>query len=172
MKNRPIMVPGTKGTGNSAVRVPPVPGTANDFLLEIGCEELPADYLPAVLNWGLQGGLALSAASVFLHDKVVWQEIRTFGTPRRLVLWVRGVEPVVKKSEEGPPVQIAFDPQGKPTRAAESFAQRHGLKVSQLKRKQTPKGERLCAEYSVPVTKILADLIPMIIQGIGFPKTK
>ncbi|MBI3615578.1 MAG: glycine--tRNA ligase subunit beta [Candidatus Omnitrophica bacterium] len=145
---------------------------SDDFLLEIGCEELPADYLPLALNWGESGGgLPFSAACAFSGNKIGWQEIWTYGTPRRLVLWVKGVEPVINKSEEGPPVQIAFDSQGKPTRAAESFAQRHGLKISQLKRKQTAKGERLCAEYDVPVTKILTDLIPVIIKGIGFPKT-
>lgn len=146
-------------------------GASPDFLLEIGCEELPADTLPAALNWGEQGGLAVSAAMLLLENKVSWREIRTFGTPRRLVLWVRGVGPVVEKQEEGPPVQIAFDLQGKPTRAAESFAQRHGLKVSQLKRRETPKGARLYAQYAVPVAKILAGAAPALIQKIGFPKT-
>jgi len=131
-----------------------------DFLLEIGCEELPADYLPAVID-----------TAVLSDAGVKWKEALTYATPRRLVLHLKDVEPVVKKKEKGPPAQVAFDPSGKPTRAAEAFAQKHGLKVSQLVREQTPKGEVLFAEYDLPAAKILAEKVPQIIEGIHFPKT-
>ncbi len=142
-----------------------------DFLLEIGCEELPADYLPSVLDWTETEGLSKSATAVLNGAGVKWKETLVYVTPRRLVLHLKVVEPVVKKKEKGPPAQVAFDPAGKPTRAAEAFAQKHGLKVSQLAREQTPKGEVLFAEYDLPVTKILAAAVPQIIQGIHFPKT-
>ncbi|MDO8729898.1 MAG: glycine--tRNA ligase subunit beta [Candidatus Omnitrophota bacterium] len=133
---------------------------SNDFLLEIGCEELPADYLPVVFDTAVLAGAG-----------VKWKEVFTFATPRRLVLRLTAVEPVVKKKERGPPVQVAFDAQGRPARAAEAFAQKHNLKVTQLTREQTPKGEVLFAEYDVPVAKILAETVPELIQGIHFPKT-
>jgi glycyl-tRNA synthetase beta chain len=135
-------------------------GERRDFLLEIGCEELPADYLPAAID-----------TAVLSDSGVKWKEALTYATPRRLVLHLKGVEPVVKKKEKGPPAQVAFDAQGKPTRAAEAFAQRHGLRVPQLTREQTPKGEVLFAEYDVPAAKILAEKAPKIIEGIRFPKT-
>ncbi|MCM8812251.1 MAG: glycine--tRNA ligase subunit beta [Candidatus Omnitrophica bacterium] len=145
-----------------------------DFLLEIGCEELPADYLPTAL--GLDDpptptGLVFSANRVLSECGIKRGNIRCFGTPRRLVLTVEAVAPDVRREEKGPPEQVAFDAQGKPTRAAEAFAQRHGLKVSQLILKETPKGKGVFAEYSVPVTEVLSQAIPAIIGGIAFPKT-
>jgi glycyl-tRNA synthetase beta chain len=86
---------------------------AQNFLLEIGCEDLPADDLPIV--WPVH---------LLKERGIACQAVETYATPRRLVLLVRGVEPIVKRAEKGPPVQVAFDPQGKPTRAAEAFAQR------------------------------------------------
>ncbi len=144
-----------------------------DFLLEIGCEELPADYLPAVLDWDnpRATGLSLVANIVFTEKGIVSKKIQSFGTPRRLALIASGIEPVIRKEEKGPPVSIALDPQGKPTRAADSFAQKHGIPVGKLVRKETPKGEFLFAEYDVPVVKALAEAVPEIIQRIPFPKT-
>jgi len=143
-----------------------------DFLLEIGCEELPADYMPAALDWDDRGtGLSYAANRILSEYGVVWKGIQCFGTPRRLVLKVEGIDPEVRKEEKGPPSQVAFDPQGKPTRAAEAFAQKHGLRVSDLVLRQTPKGDVVTAEYSVPVEKILSEAIPKIIGGMAFPKT-
>ena len=148
-----------------------------DFLLEIGCEELPADYMPAALEWPeLSEGLGASAVLVFGDKKkkktsVVWKQLQSFGTPRRLVLLVKGIEPIVTQREDGPPVRIAFDAQGKPTLAAQAFAQRNGLKVSQLVREKNEKGiEVVSAQFDEPVTQVLARAIPEIIQGIRFPK--
>ncbi|MBI3332724.1 MAG: glycine--tRNA ligase subunit beta [Candidatus Omnitrophica bacterium] len=140
------------------------------FLLEIGCEELPADYLPAVLNWDEQGGLASAARAAFEEGGLPWSEIRLFGTPRRLVLLVQGVPPVVERTEEGPPVQVAFDPQGRPTRAAESFAGRYGVPVSKLVRKRTARGERLVLKRRIPAADLLREAIPAILRGVPFPK--
>ena len=140
--------------------------------MEIGCEELPADYLPGALDWeeGSQG-LVRSATAVLEKKGVRCKGFQSFGTPRRLVLLAQGVAPVVKKQEKGPPAQVAFDAQGKPTRAAEAFAQKHGLKVAQLVRRDSPKGPLVFAEYDLPVTQILSAAVPEIIQGIRFPKT-
>ena len=144
-----------------------------DFLLEIGCEELPSDYLPNVLDWAYPhgSGLAASAARVFSEAKIVWKELQCFATPRRLVLKVSGLEPFVHEEMEGPPLSVAFDAEGKPTRAAEAFAQKSGVKLLELKKKETARGPRLVLERSVPAEKVLPSLIPQIIQKISFPKT-
>jgi len=147
-----------------------------DFLLEIGCEELPADYLPTVLDRdnkgpGLAGGLASSAKIALDKEEIVWKELQSFATPRRLVLVVRGVSPKVHKTEEGPPVSIAFDASGNLTDAAKGFAKKQGVPFSMLKRKSTPKGERLVLERAIPAEEVLAKAIPLIVQRIVFPKT-
>ncbi len=146
---------------------------ANDFLLEIGCEELPADYMPGILDWDYPNsrGLSTAAASVFSESGIIWKELKTFGTPRRLVLLVSGIEPQVHESIEGPPLSVAFDAEGRPTRAAEAFAQKCGAKVSQLIKKETNRGPRLVSERSIPVKQVLAAAVPQIIQKIVFPKT-
>ncbi len=145
----------------------------HDFLLEIGCEELPADYMPSALDWNYPPpkGLAASAARVLSEAKLVWKEIETFGLPRRLVLKVSGIDPVVREEMEGPPVSVAYAPDGKPTPAAEGFAKKMGVSLSSLKKKQTARGERLVLERSIPAEKILESAVPAIINGIFFPKT-
>ena len=146
---------------------------AQDFLLEIGCEELPADYMPAILDWYYPQdfGLSESAALVLSKNKVVWKKLQSFGTPRRLVLKVDGVEPGVEEEVEGPPVSIAFDSQGRPTEASKGFARKLGVSVEKLKRMETARGPRLVWERRLSVTKILGTSIPHIIQGIKIPKT-
>jgi len=149
--------------------------TSENFLLEIGCEELPADCLPTLLDWERQGpmtggGLASTAVGLFEGEGIVWETLQSFGTPRRLVLLAQGIEPQVKKREKGPPVSVAYDAQDKPTKAAEAFAARHGMKVSELKREDTPKGPVVFAEYSIPVIEVLSRAIPEIIQRIVLPK--
>ena len=143
-----------------------------DFLLEIGCEEIPADYLPWVLDWEFPRSLGLSSAYNLLSEKgILWKQVQSFGTPRRLVLKVSGVEPEVHEEVEGPPLSVAFDAQGKPSRAAEAFAQRQGVKLSQLSKKETSRGPRLVLKRAIPVMEVLALAVPEIIQKIGFPKT-
>lgn len=146
---------------------------SQDFLLEIGCEELPADYMPGVLDWDYPNsrGLSAAAASVLSESGIVWTELKTFGTPRRLVLLVSGIEPQVHESIEGPPLSVAFDAEGRHTRAADAFAQKCGVKVSQLIKKETNRGPRLVLDRSIPVRPVLAAAVPQIIQKITFPKT-
>ncbi|MBI1952576.1 MAG: glycine--tRNA ligase subunit beta [Candidatus Omnitrophica bacterium] len=149
---------------------------SRNFLLEVGCEELPSEDLPGVLDWEREGpraagGLASSAVSVLSDKNAVWKSVQSFATPRRLVLLIRGLEEKVCREEKGPPVSVAYDAQGRPTRAAEAFARRHGLPVSRLTRKQTPKAEVVVARYSLAVTEVLAQAVPQMIEGMVFPKT-
>ncbi len=150
---------------------------SKDFLLEIGCEEIPSDYMPSVMECEpLEGSPGLGAAvRAALSDAGVGKgedwETRLYYTHRRLVLQIAGIPPRIRRQEKGPPIQIAFDPSGKPTRAAEAFSKKHGLRVSELVRRQTPKGEMVFAEYDLPAAKVLAEAIPKIIQGVRFPKT-
>jgi len=143
-----------------------------DFLLEIGCEELPADYMPLALDWNqMVQGLGRSTYLVFDENHIVWKKLETFGTPRRLVLKVSGVQSEVREEIEGPPVSVGFNSQGQPTEAAQGFAKKQGVSVSELKKKETARGSRLVVERVIPVTDVLASAVPQIIQKVSFPKT-
>ncbi|MGH9354189.1 MAG: glycine--tRNA ligase subunit beta, partial [Terriglobia bacterium] len=144
------------------------------FLIEIGCEEIPARFLEgAERDLSERLRTALGAALLCSQDSMA---VRTNSTPRRLVayvpeLWSKQqdrVEEVI-----GPPVKAAFDKEGKPTRAAESFAAKNNAKVSDLKRVTTAKGEYLALEVSKagkPALQVLVEVLPSVLASMTFPK--
>jgi glycyl-tRNA synthetase beta chain len=163
----PKLAGARKAGGSAGARTLPL-------LVEIGCEEIPARFLKDAQE-GL--GKALEAA---LRGSRLLPEggagCQTFSTPRRLVARAQVLKSQPDKVEEilGPPVKVAFDAAGKPTRAAESFAQKNGVDVSGLARATTPKGEYLAVRKSLrglPARQILAELLPGVIVGLSFPKS-
>lgn len=109
--------------------------------------------------------------------RLQYSQIKTFGTPRRLTTIIfdlaESQQPVVKEIR-GPAKQIAFDPQGKPTKAAEGFARAQGVSVKDLVVKATDKGEFVFAvkrEEGKPAIEVLAEALPKIIGSLLFPKT-
>jgi len=169
------------------------------LLLEVGCEEIPARFLrDAEKNLGerVQGALLEarlikpSAASVIVQtpDSDIpptelsplsgrTRQVATYSTPRRLVVHV----PVVSTQQPdevaeilGPPVKVAFDSEGKYTRAAESFAQKNSAGLADLARTTTPKGEYLSLRKTTkgrPALEILPEILPLAILGMSFPKS-
>ncbi len=145
---------------------------ASDLLLEIGAEEIPASFiLPALED--LKRILTERTAEA----RLAHGEVRTYGTPRRLAVWVKGL---ADKGEDitrevlGPSAKAAFDKDGKPTKAAEKFAESQKVAVDQLLRMQTPKGEYLGArveEKGRPAADILKDILHAAVHGINFRKT-
>ena len=74
----------------------------------------------------------------------------------------------------GPPVKVAFDPAGKPTRAAQSFAEKQGVAIQDLTRVSTPKGEYLAARRTThgrPAVHLLPGILPQAVLGMSFPKS-
>lgn len=144
-----------------------------DFLLEIGCEEIPAWMLPEA-RASLKG---LLESEFKLRGLLQNQPVETFGTPRRLVATcarLAASEPDRAKEVVGPPQSVAYDPSGKPTRAAESFARKVGLRVEQLKLVETPKGPYVAAVSLLkgkPTAAVLAEVLPGAISRINFPRT-
>ena len=144
-----------------------------EFLLEIGCEEIPARLLDSArsqLQELLEG--ELSTRGLLCGEKV-----QTFATPRRLVATCAALalkEPDRENRVTGPPKSVAHDAQGRPTRAAESFAQKQGVKVAELKVVATPKGEYVAAltkRLGEPTAKVLAAIIPGVITRLNFPRS-
>jgi glycyl-tRNA synthetase len=142
-----------------------------DVLFEIGVEELPADDVTAALSQ------LRSAATTFFDDlRLDHGGVRVYATPRRLVLTVEAVAPRqrdVERVERGPSAQIAFDSEGKPTKAAEGFARGRGVSVSDLRIEDMDGGRYVVAtvrETGRPTAQVLAEKLPGLIAGLKFSK--
>lgn len=142
------------------------------LLIEIGTEEIPAGYIQPALN-----ALAAQLDRRLTEARIAHGRIRTYATPRRLAISIADVaERQEARTEEvlGPPERVAFDTGGGPTIAAQKFAEKVGLSISELKVVETGKGRYLAAtvrDKGQPTRTILAQLLPEIILSTPFPKT-
>ena len=145
--------------------------TTQNFLVEIGTEELPpkalktlatsfADNVEAELN---QAGLTF--------DKIEW-----FAAPRRLAVKVLNLatqQPSKELEKRGPAVSAAFDAEGKPTKAAEGWARGCGITVEQAERIATDKGEWLVHRAKIegqPTKNLLNDIVANALAKLPIPK--
>ena len=142
-----------------------------DFLLEIGCEEIPARMIEA-------GSLELRerVGKLLERERLAPNGAITFlDTPRRLAVLASGIpaaQPDVTEHITGPSLAVAYK-DGQPTAAAHAFAKKAGVDVSQLEKASTPKGEYLSAKVTKKgraASEILAELLPKEIQSIYWPK--
>jgi glycyl-tRNA synthetase beta chain len=141
------------------------------FLLEVGCEEIPAAMiLPAVeaLSAAILaslGGLASEARAS--HE---------FGGPRRLTACITGIRRREEDREErlhGPPRAAAYDADGRPTRAAEGFARKHGVTPADLTLVSTPRGEVISLTRQIrgrTAAQVLSESCPGILKKLRFGK--
>lgn len=143
----------------------------SDFILEIGTEEIPARFMPGALQQFKEKALELLKS-----NQVAFGEVKTFGTPRRLVLSITDLADVQEDREErkkGPSKDAAFDADGKPTRAALGFAEKQGVAMEQLELERSGEKEYLVAVQKIPGKKtpeLLSELLPSLIKSIVFPK--
>jgi glycyl-tRNA synthetase beta chain len=142
-----------------------------DFLLEIGCEEIPARMIDAA-------SLELRERVQRLLDRerlLPEGALTSLDTPRRLSVLAANIpasQPDVVEEQTGPSVAIAFK-DGQPTPAAHAFAKKNGVDVSQLQRTTTAKGEYLVARVTKKgrsAADILAGALPKEIAAIYWPK--
>jgi len=142
-----------------------------DFLLEIGCEEIPARMIDAAQNeLALRVGELLARESLGLPAGVS----APVTTPRRLSVasTIADRQMDVTENVTGPAVNIAFK-DGQPTPAAHAFARKAGVEVSKLEKVATPKGEYLAAKITKKgrsAAKILVENLPKEISSIHWPK--
>src|SRR5271165_3238781 len=102
-----------------------------DFLLEIGCEEIPARMIDAASQ-----ELRERVSSLLNRERLAAGEIAYFDTPRRLAAMVAGIPAAqadVVEQMTGPSVNIAYK-DGQPTPAAHAFAKKAGVDVAQLEK--------------------------------------
>ena len=112
---------------------------AEDFLLEIGTEEIPAAFLPRAIE-----DLRERAKELFEVNRLRCRSLEALATPRRLTLLVHGLEEQQDDAVQeisGPPRSVAFDPEGLPTQVLEKFCARYGVKPEDTSIVQRPKGE-------------------------------
>src|SRR5258705_7883981 len=143
-----------------------------ELLLEIGCEELPASWLPDLTN---QVG-EIVAAQLREQRLAAESPVETFSTPRRLTVRVVRIPERQTDLEElanGPPVSAAFKPDGQPTPAASGFAAKQGVEVAALERVKTPKGEYLAfrrRQRGKAAVDVLPGVLGGALRGLSFPK--
>jgi glycyl-tRNA synthetase beta chain len=142
-----------------------------DLLFEIGAEEIPAGFAPAALQQ-----LAQDLSKALDDARLGHGEVRAVGTPRRLAVWAREVEPRQGDAISqalGPPVAQAFDASGAPTPAAAGFARSQGVEVEALERVQTPKGPRLAVtkvEKGRKAEQVMPAILERLVAGLRFKK--
>jgi glycyl-tRNA synthetase beta chain len=143
-----------------------------DFLFELRTEEIPAPVLlPARLD------LLRGVTEALAEEGLVAETALSFATPRRLVLVLQRLPERQKdRSSEvvGPPVSVAFDADGMPTKAAEGFARAQKVDVSELVVLDSPRGKTAAARRMIPgrpARDILAEVVPRVVCALSFPKT-
>ncbi|MCE2513746.1 MAG: glycine--tRNA ligase subunit beta [Acidobacteria bacterium] len=143
-----------------------------ELLVEVGCEEMPAGWIP-----GLEVQLAERLAARLAEARIAARTpIRAFVGPRRLVATVAELADRQSDLEEtitGPPVRAAFDAEGEPTRAALGFARKQGVDVSALARVVTPKGEYLACHRRLAgrtTRSLLGGVLAATLRALSFPK--
>lgn len=148
--------------------------STSKLVLEIGTEEIPAMPLYAATR-----DLADAAQRALDEARVVHGEVVTYSTPRRMILMVEDLadaSEALSMRAKGPAAAIAFDDDGKPTKAAEGFARGKGVDVSCLVREADESGKEyvyaLVEEPSRKTTDILPDLLAGLIAGISWPKSQ
>ena len=146
---------------------------AKEFLLEIGTEEIPSRFVgPALEKMQELFSQLLASGRVGSSG-----EIKTYGTPRRLVLHVPDLDEQqadMSKEVLGPPKKIAFDADGKPAKAALVFAEKNNVTVDALGIRATDKGEYVVAridEKGGDTAAWLGQVLPGFILSIPFPKS-
>jgi len=141
-----------------------------DFLLEIGCEEIPARMIDAASQ-----ELRERVRALLTRERLSGGEISTLDTPRRLAVIASAIaacQADVVEQVTGPSVNVAYK-DGKPTAAAHAFAKKAGVDVTQLKKVSTPKGEYISARVTKKgrtAAEILAEGLPKEISAIYWPK--
>lgn len=144
---------------------------AKDLLLEIGTEEIPARFMASAI-----AQMREIAHVLFKENRIPFDTINVYGTPRRLALLVTNLgedQAELEEEVKGPAVKAAFDAEGNPTKALQGFARSQGVQVEDVLRKEIANVEYIFAVKKMlgrPTKVFLPELLMQIIQKITFPK--
>src|SRR5262249_6686470 len=174
---RHARLPADQGSGGARALAAEARGgrivtATRDLLFELGTEQLPAGYVPpalAQLEAGVRAGLETL--------RLGFGGVQRYGTPRRLsVLVHRVAEKQAEKDEEvmGPAARVAFDAEGRPTRALLGFCAGEGVEPSAVRRGATPKGEYVAVTVphaGRPALDALPPMLAEVAQKLQYPKS-
>ena len=139
---------------------------SKNLLLEIGTEEVPAHVMPGILK-----ELKEKAEKALQENRVAFENVRTIGTPRRTALLVTGLaesQEDVESENRGPSVQIAFDADGNPTKAAQGFARGQKVDPKDLVVKDGYV-YAMVHEKGQATAELLKTILPELISSLSFP---
>ena len=137
------------------------------FLVEIGCEELPANACDAALAQA-----APLVEKLLLEHRLAPSSVRALVAPRRIAVLAEGV-PAAQAAERlvhrGPPEAVAFGPDGEITKAGAGFARRHNRAAHELVRRD---GFVFVEADAVarPAADVLPEIVSGLVEGLAFPK--
>lgn len=138
---------------------------AKEFLIELGTEELPPKQLRTLAEAFATNFAAELQSADIAHDGVTW-----YATPRRLALKVANLaegQPDKVVEKRGPAVNVAFDADGNPTKAAQGWARGNGITVEQAERLVTDKGEWLLFKEQVKGQDTSAVVVDMAAKALA-----
>lgn len=144
----------------------------NKYLLEIGVEELPAKFIENALSQ-LKGNLE----SMFINERIGYEEVKVYATPRRLTAIVNGLDnkqSTLTECLRGPANKIAYDEEGNPTKALKGFMKGQGIGLDKILIKEYKGTEYIYANVTregKETSTIISEKIPNVIKSIVFPKS-
>ncbi len=144
----------------------------SNLILEIGTEEIPSRFMASALN-----DLADKIRAELAEFRLDHGSINTYGTPRRLVLSVKGLassQSDLVESFKGPAWNSAFDGSGIPTRAALGFAKSKGIEVEELEKRDVdgaPYVFAVVSKQGANTMDILPDILCRVMGQLTFPKS-
>ncbi len=141
------------------------------FLFEIGVEDLP----PGFVKYGREH-IRRTVPDLFRKHRVESEGLSVYGAPRRLAFVVDSCAEQQWDSTQvvnGPAVRVAYDADGKPTKAAIGFARSVGVPVEELGSVKSAKGEYVTArkvELGKPAVEVLPEIVTSLVESFSFPK--
>ncbi len=139
----------------------------NDYLIEVGVEELPAHYIDSAV-----AQFENNFRKFLDENELSFESVEKFSTPRRLTLLVKNLAEEKEASEEevkGPSEKIAFDDENNPSKALLGFMKSQGLTLDTIEVRDgyIYGNKKIDAKK---VDEILSENVPSIIKNINFPK--
>ena len=145
--------------------------TLKNALLEIGTEHLPARFMaPAMAQ------LKTLTENILAEKRLDFKEVETFGTYRKLVVFVHGLAEKsadIQKEVKGPPAKLLKDANGHFTPQSAGFAQKNGISPEKLVTVETDKGPFIYARVQIKgekTDKLLPEIFTRIVTGLEFAK--
>lgn len=143
----------------------------NYLLFEVGVEELPSRFVESTLEQ-----IKSNLTKLFKENRINFNDIKTYGTPRRLTFVVEGISDKQSDLEEevkGPSKKIAIDAEGNFTKPALGFMKSKGLKEEDVVFKTVGKDEYIFGtirQAGCDTSQVLKTILPEAVKSVVFPK--